>query len=171
MRKILFLGTALFVFTASFAAANVELPTLRADQMFFPVGKTGQKISYAQLATISLKDLQSLTGKKMNFVERLNFKLAQSRMKRSIATDGTIKNKRIVKFFTKRGTGPDSGFHGLGFILGFFLSFLGVVLAYVINDDDDKRNRIKWAWIGLGVGAALYILLWLLLWNSVNNLD
>jgi hypothetical protein len=170
MRKILFLGTALFVFTASFAAANVELPSLRADQMFFPVGKTGQKISYAQLATISVKDLQTLTGKKMNFVERLNFKLAQSRIKRSIATDGTIKNKKIVKFFTKRGAGPDSGFHALGFILGFFLSGLGVLLAYVINDDDDKRNRVKWAWIGFGIGAVLYILLWVAVFNTANSL-
>ena len=79
MRKILLFGTALLLFSATFAAASVELPILKADQIFIPIGKTGQKISYAQLATISLKDLQALTGKKMNFLDRLNFRIAHQR--------------------------------------------------------------------------------------------
>lgn len=173
MRKILFLGTALVLYSVTFASANVvELPLLKADQIMIPVGKTGHRISYAQLATISMADLQALTGKKMGFMQRLNFKMAQKRMQKSIAADGTIKNKKIAKFFTKRGGGPDSGFHALGFILGLFLSGLGVLLAYVINDDDDKSNRVKWAWIGFGLGLVLYIVLWLVWWKvATDTLD
>jgi hypothetical protein len=157
MRKILFLGTALLIFSASFAISNVEAPLLKADQVFIPIGKSGQKISYAQLATISMADLQALTGRKMNYMERMNFRIAQNKIRKSIAVDGTIKNKRIAKMFTK-GNAGESGFHLGGFALGFFLSWIGVIIAYLLNDDY-KKNRVKWAWIGFGVGVILWIIL------------
>jgi hypothetical protein len=155
MRKILFLSASLLLFTASFATATIELPLLKADQVFIPVGKNGQKISYAQLATISMADLQALTGKKMDFIQRINFRIAQSKIRNSIATDGTIRNKKIAKFFAQGHSG-ESGFHLGGFALGFFLSFFGVLYAYLLNDDY-RRNRIKWAWIGIGVAFVLFI--------------
>ena len=157
MRKMLFLGTALLMFSATFATANVELPVLKADQVFIPIGKSGQKISYAQLATISMADLQALTGKKMNFIQRMNFRMAQNKIKKSIAADGTIKNKKIAKFFAK-GHDGESGFHLGGFALGFFVGLIGVLIAYLLNDDY-KKNRVKWAWIGFGVFAVLWIIL------------
>ena len=129
------LGTALFLFSASFAISKVETPILRADQLFFPVGNAGQKISYAQVATISLADLQALTGRKMNFIERMNFRMAQNKMRKSIAADGTIKNKKVAKFLAKKGNAGETGFHIGGFALGFFLGLIGVVIAYVINDN------------------------------------
>jgi hypothetical protein len=158
MRKVLFLGTAMLLFSASFAISNVEVPVLKADQIFIPIGKTGQKISYAQLATISMTDLQALTGRKMNFIERMNFRMAQSKIRKSIAADGTIKNKKIAKLFTKKGGAGDSGFHLGGFALGFFFGLIGVLIAYLLNDDY-KQNRIKWAWIGFGIFVVLWIIL------------
>ena len=166
MRKILLFGTALLLFSATFAAASVELPILKADQIFIPIGKTGQKISYAQLATISLKDLQALTGKKMNFLDRLNFRMAQKKIRKSIATDGTIKNKRILKFFSKaKGGAGETGFHIGGFALGFFVGAIGVLIAYLINDDY-KSNRVKWAWIGFATFVVLYVGLVVLIINA-----
>ena len=158
MRKILFLGTAFLVFSATFATTNAELPALKADQVFIPIGKTGQKISWAQLATISLADLQALTGKKMNFIQRMNFTIAQSKIRKSIAADGTIKNKNIQKMFARGGSG-ETGFHVGGFALGFLLGLIGVLIAYLIRDDY-KRNRVKWSWIGWGVWVVLYLIIW-----------
>ena len=163
MRKILFLGTALFLYSFTFAVANVERPNLKADKVFIPIGKTGQKISYAQLATISLKDLQALTGKKMNFIQRFNFRIAQSKIRKSFAPDGTIKNKKIQKMFSRAGDGS-TGFHIGGFALGFFVGIIGVLIAYLINDDY-KRNRVKWAWIGF----AIFIALWLILVAALSS--
>jgi hypothetical protein len=168
MRKILFLGTALLFVTATFAAANVEAPILKADQLFFPVGKNGQKISYAQLATISLADLQALTGKKMGFVQRLNFRMAQKKMQKSITADGTIKNKKIQKFFTKKGGAGESGFHLGGFALGFFLWGIGVLIAYLLNDDY-KQNRVKWAWIGVAAATVLWVILWIAVFTAATS--
>ena len=167
MRKILFLGTALLFVTATFAIANVEAPILKADQLFFPVGKSGQKISYAQLATISLADLQALTGKKMSGMQKMNFRMVQKRMQKSIAADGTVKNKRIQKFFAK-GKAGDSGFHAGGFALGFLLWGLGVLIAYLI-DDDYKQNRVKWAWIGVAAATVLWIILWIAVFTAATS--
>jgi len=166
MRKMFLLGTALLLFSASFAISSVETPILRADQLFFPVGNTGQKISYAQLATISLTDIQALTGRKMNFIERTNFRIAQNKMRKSIAADGTIKNKKIAKYLTKKGNAGETGFHIGGFALGFFLGLIGVVIAYVINDDY-KKNRVKWAWIGWGIFVVMYVALLIAFWDTL----
>lgn len=156
MRKILFLGTTLFLCSITFAAVNVKLPDLRADKVFIPISKT-QKISYAELATISVSDLEALTGKKMNFFQRLNFRIAQSKIRKTIAADGTIKSKKIQKMFAK-GKDGSSGFHLGGFALGFFVGLIGVLIAYLIHDDY-KKNRVKWAWIGFGTFLVLWIIL------------
>lgn len=147
MRKLLLLCTALFLFSASFGTSNVETPVLRADQLVFPVGASGQKVTFAQLATMSVADFQALTGKKMNFIQRINFHIAQHKMKESIASDGTIKNRRIEKLLTKNDEIPETGFHIGGFALGFFLGLIGMLIAYMI-EDKHKKNRVKWAWIG-----------------------
>src|SRR6185436_14731416 len=101
------------------------------------------------------------------YMERVNFRAAQNKIRKSIAADGTIKNKRIAKLMTK-GNAGESGFHLGGFALGFFLWGVGVLIAYLLNDDY-KKNRVKWAWIGFGVSCILYIILWVAVWNTVNN--
>jgi hypothetical protein len=55
-------------------------------------------------------------------------------MKKSIAADGTIKNKRIAKFLAK-GSSGESGFHLGGFALGFSLWVWSLIIAYLLNDD------------------------------------
>ena len=52
------------------------------------------------------------------------------------------------------------GFHLLGFMLGFFLGPLGILLSYFINKDVDRINRVKWAWIGWGAATIIVLLLY-----------
>ena len=158
MKKILFLFAALSMLSLSFATTTVEVPKkLRADQIFLPAGKAGQQISLAQLATISLKDLQLMTGRKMNFVERVSIKAAQLKLRNSIDKDGTINSKKLEKYM-KKARGGETGFHFGGFALGFLLGLIGVLVAYLINDDF-KKNRVKWAWIGLGIAVVISLVL------------
>lgn len=122
-----------------------------------PIGTTGQKISLLDLSRMSVKDVQAFTGKKMSLVDRIGFKTAQHKLRQSINPDGTLNTKNFQKAAKKAGDGT-SGFHIGGFALGFLLGLIGVLIAYLINDDK-KQNRTKWAWIGLGVAVVLYILL------------
>jgi hypothetical protein len=149
--------------SSSFASSVTEiknLPSLDASKIYIPVGKSGQKISLLDLSKISQTDLETLTGKKMNFLDRIAFKKTQKKLNKKINAKGIITDKKINKFFRDYAEGKTSGFHGLGFVLGFFLNWVGIILAYVINDDEDKKNRVKWAWIGFGISVVLWIVIY-----------
>lgn len=173
MRKF-FVLIVLISFSASTFATAVPFvlkdpknPIIHADQFFVPVGKTGKKISLLDLSRISVKELQELTGRKLNFVDKMKFKVAQKKLRDNIDRDGTINNQKIQKAFKLQKRGGETGFHFGGFALGFFLGLIGVVIAYVI-DDDYKKNRVKWAWIGVGLLLILNIILIVAVFNSTG---
>jgi hypothetical protein len=137
-------------------------PKMYASEIFIPIGKTGNKISLLELSKISRSGLEKITGKKMNFWERHAFHSTQKKLKKGIDTDGVIADKKLQKIFGegKGGDNGDSGFNLGGFALGFLLGPIGVLVAYLLNDDK-KKNRIKWAWIGFAASILLYLLLFL----------
>jgi hypothetical protein len=96
-----------------------------------------------------------VTGKKMTFVKKIQFKLAQRKLRKSINEDGTFNNKKLEKVFQDEMSGT-TGFHLGGFALGLFLFVIGVLIAYLI-DDEKKSNRVKWAWIGAAVSLLFGI--------------
>jgi hypothetical protein len=170
MRKLVLIFAAMAVFASGFASTTPSAgkdPVFHADKMFFPVGKTGKTISLLDLSRISVKEFQALTGRKMSFFDKVGFKIAQKKVRDNINRDGTISNKKIQKALNKQSRGGETGFHFGGFALGFFLGLIGVLVAYLINDDY-KRNRVKWAWIGVGIILVLDIILIVAVFNSAT---
>jgi hypothetical protein len=157
MKKIALLIISLVLLSGVFAAENFSKPTLKATEIYLPVGKTGKVISLMELSSLRVKDFEELTGNKMKFFDRLGFKAAQKQLRNNINYDGTFNSKKIERF-VKRKYGSGEGFQAGGFFLGFLLGLIGILIAYLINDDQ-KRNRVKWAWIGLGAGVALLLIL------------
>ena len=45
-----------------------------------------------------------------------------------------------------------------GFFLGLFLGPFGLLLAY-IGKDEKKHNRVIWAWIGMAIWTAAFLIL------------
>ena len=159
MRKFIFLFAAILCLSQSFASEIIPKPNkIYADQVFIPIAKTGKMISLAELSTISVKDFQVLVGKKIGIINKIMLKSAQKKIRQSINRDGTINNKKFDKLLKKA---QDGGFHIGGFALGFLLGLIGVLIAYLINDDK-KSIRVKWSWIGAGVWVALVLLSFLL---------
>jgi hypothetical protein len=164
MRKILTLLFAFTLFTSSFASstslfpppANNPVAPKKATEVFIPIGKSGQMISLMELSRIDVKGLEDLTGKKMKLTDRIGFKLAQRELKRDINPDGTINSKKLKNYLDSDY--ESRGFHFGGFALGFFLGLIGVLIAYLINDDK-KRARVKWAWLGLAILVGLELII------------
>lgn len=154
MKRILTLCLALIVLTSSFA--SVVEPSKKASEIFIPIGKTGYKISLETLSHISVKDFETLSGQDLKLVDKVGFKMAQRELRKSINADGSLNSKKLNKFFKKAADG-ETGFHIGGFALGFLLGLIGVLIAYLINDDK-KSNRVKWAWIGLGVWVVILLI-------------
>jgi hypothetical protein len=132
-------------------APNKSLP-FKATEVYIPIGKTGQLISVWELSQIRVKDFEKVTGKKMNFVEKVNFKSAQRQLRKNINRDGSFSSK-YEKYFSPAAMSNGAMWGGLA--LGLFLSLIGVLIAYLIKTGDTKK-RIKWAWIG----AAISLILW-----------
>jgi len=142
---------------AAVAPAATPAPLLKASDIRIPLNNTGKFINLQELADMKMADYEKLSGKKMNWIHRMEFKLAQRKLRHSINEDGTINNRKLAEMAGKKIDG-ETGFHVGGFALGFLLGLIGVLIAYLINDDK-KSNRVKWAWIGLGVIVLIYIII------------
>lgn len=156
MKKFVSLFIASLVLASSFAFVPVKekTPKLYASQVMIPIGKEGKKISLLELSTISKENLEKLTGRKMTGGERFAFKISQKKLKKGINAEGVVTNKKLKKAFFEGETGFNIG----GFALGFLLGLIGVLIAYILNDEK-KQNRRKWAWIGFGVALVLYLII------------
>jgi len=159
MKRIIIFLAFISFYSAAHSVTNsmLVIPVkhpLTAEEVYLPVGNTGRLISLMDLSRISVKDFEALSGKKMKFVDKMNFRIGQHQLKKSINQDGTFNRKSIEKYLAAP-VGPGGGFSLTGLLLGLFLSLLGVLIAYVIAGSD-KRSRVTWAWIG----AAISIIIW-----------
>ena len=156
-KTFILLITAFAIATTSFGSATIpsSLPKT-ANEIYLPIGKNMQ-ISLKDLSEIKVKDYQKITGKHLNFFQKITFKAGQRKLRQSISADGTITNQKLLKAMSNGD--PSSGFNIGWFALGLILGLIGVLLSYIINGDPDiKRNRQKWAWIGWGVWVVILIL-------------
>jgi hypothetical protein len=147
MKKIFVFVSVLFVLNGAFASVSPTGTVLKASEIFLPVGSAGEKISLLELSSIKIKKVEELTGNKMSFVDRLAFKVAQKKLSDNIMPDGSFGKKAIQKAIQKQQKNEGSSFHFGGFAMGFFLGPIGILIAYLINDDN-KRSRVKSAWRG-----------------------
>ena len=159
MKKLSRISIVLFcaVLMMSFTPTK-ETPvkkSLNASLVMLPVGKDGKKISLQELSNISRKELEKITGRKMSLPERIAFKATQRKLRNSINEQGEINDKKLKKVFGNAGDG--GGFHLGGFALGFLLGLIGILIAYLMNDDL-KKQRVKWAWIGLLAWVVILVL-------------
>lgn len=164
MKKVFAFLAALAIMTQSFATTIVSPVSkpepIRASEVYIPLAN-GKHISMQELAEIKPADFAKLTGKKMKFFDRVGFKIAQKKLRSSINPDGTFNSRKLDKNFRKMADGG-GGFHLGGFALGFFLGLIGVLIAYLLNDDL-KQARVKWAWLGLLAGIVFYLLIFVAL--------
>jgi hypothetical protein len=166
-KKIALILLVSFTFQTFAAIASVGRPLAVG-----PESNPKYKAMVEMLKKISVMDLKSyetLTGKHLNFISRTVFKMTQRKLRKSFDEEGNVTNKKLNKMLSKGSSDGETGFHLGGFALGFFVGLIGVLIAYVAFSDDNKRNRIKWAWIGVGVSLVLSLILFLVVFNSVKN--
>lgn len=157
MKKILLTLAICAFFAPVFASSLIDPvdPVLKATTIRIPVGQAGQTVTLDALAHMKASEYGHLIGHKMNLFDRIGFSIAQRQLRQSINADGTVNRKSLEKLAHMRdGT---TGFHFGGFALGFFLGLIGILIAYLINDEK-KQNRVKWAWIGFAIGVVILLI-------------
>lgn len=157
MKNFILLLFGFALINAAFAS-SVLIPSVpkKATEIYLPIGKNKQ-ISLKDLSQMKVKDYEKLTGKHLNFFQKMTFKVGQKKLRNSISADGTVTNKKLLE--AASNSDFTNGFNGGWFVLGLLLGLIGVLLSYVINGDEQvKKNRQKWAWIGFGVWIVVLLL-------------
>ncbi len=95
-----------------------------------------------------------MTGRKMKFSEKVNFKIAQRELRKNINNDGSFSSKKFENYFSSVPVPGPGGINWGGLALGLFLSLIGVLIAYLISGDN-KGPRIRWAWIGAAISFVI----------------
>ena len=154
MKKIVVLLAAILIRACVFAATGPP----NANEIFIPIADNGQQISLLALSQISIRHFELVTGKKMGIGGKIFFKITQNKLRHLINDDGTINVNRsdIITEAFRADTGAALG----GFALGFWGSIIGVLIAYSI-EDNKKRKRVTWAWVGFSL-SALFLIAYLL---------
>ena len=116
-----------------------------------PVSSAGI-LSNSRLLSLAAKEIQHLTGHKMNLVERLQWKILQKKLKKTQAKEKTSKDTLSLIALI-------AGIGGLGLlffvpIAGFVLLLTAIVTGIVArNSTEDPKSR-KNALIGLVLGLT-----------------
>lgn len=116
-----------------------------ASELMIPLFKTGKYISVEDFMKLTPKTYKRIIGKKMSLKERMHLAVGKSYLKKAIKRDGTV-NTNKLRIFGKWQ------WHWGGFLLGFFLSLIGVIITLFINDD------YKWDRFWSAVRGALFAL-------------
>ena len=150
---LFFLLTILFVSQNSFSVNKKVIPSNTAIEKIGEVDLSAiQDMNLQDFLNMSAKEIGKKRGKKLKFKERIALGLAKRKIKKALKKG---KSEEEIKEMLASGGGD---FHVGGFLLGFLLGLIGVLIAYIA-----VKDGIKWAWIGLGI----WVLLWIVLFVGV----
>jgi hypothetical protein len=126
-----------------------------------------KNITAREFVKLSPREFSALTGKKLNFFQRLSFKIVKLRLKHDLKKNP---NLTINQYMNNGKT--DCSFSICWFLLGLVGPLLGlltgsligvvlvaaipIVVAYLTMQEKYKINS---AWIGLGAGVIIFLVL------------
>lgn len=154
--SVLFLIAGLFLLQPAHAISGTSglivpesTPVTETKPVGEPIDPALNALLVQQFLKLTPQKYYEMTGKKMKLSQKISLKLAQWKVKRM------LKKGKTVDLMAMRQKGIDtSDFNIAGFLLGFFLSLIGVLIAYLLDDE----AIIKWAWLGAGLSAILWLL-------------
>lgn len=164
--------TILIVFSANltYAFSFTKIKPAKEDVL-----SSLSAIKLSDFIKLSAADYEILSGKKMNFAERLSFKRLQSRMKHTLKRNADL---TVADYFKAKGEG---GFNIIWFLAGLLIPiaalFTGslpvfiilaispVVLAYLTKQESDRKKSV---WLGFGVSLLAILLVGIMLASTLN---
>jgi hypothetical protein len=148
LSAVLVMG-CLFVLQSARAISNTSSVVVPVSTpALTPVVPDNDKL-VQEFLKLTPKKYQEMTGQKMSMAQKISLKLAQKKIKRMLKQGKTVD----LVAMSKKGI-DTSDFNIGGFLLGIFLFLIGVLIAYLIGGDD----LIKWAWLGAGLVAVIWLL-------------
>jgi hypothetical protein len=118
---------------ASSPTVNTTLP-INSYSLGNPVPSRSERIAQMKrIVSMTVQEYGKWRGKKLNFFERLSFKISQHRM------------KQLLKYYD---FGEPTTLQKIAWLLkGLLLGPIALLLVYLFASDDE-RDLIKWVWFG-----------------------
>lgn len=104
----------------------------------------------SEFVKLTPKEFSSLTGKKLNFLQRLSFRATQVKMRHDLKKNPNLSLSDYVN-----GDSRTFQIDILWLLLGTILGPIGVLIAYLTKVE---KYKLTSAWIGLGIFALILIL-------------
>jgi hypothetical protein len=101
-----------------------------------------------QFIKLSPKQFTALTGQKLNFFQRLSFKLTKMKLKHDLKKNPDLK---LTDYINASGDGNTTFQIDILWLFLGFLVGIGVIAAYLTKQE---KYKITSAWIGLGLFVA-----------------
>ena len=139
--KANFFSLFLLVFTA--ISLNAALPPMKVATTDATI-----QLSSEDLLALTPFKYEELTGEKLG----LKGKLALYLLKKEVKKTGTTEPIQLEEELANN----DGGFNLVGFLAGFFLSILGVLLVFLLASNNKAMKRS--AWLGFGIMVLLALL-------------
>lgn len=135
MRKIFLLFVAFSLVATSFSASSVSVPVTKASEFYLPLGPNGEQVSLLALSQMKVKEYQKVTGQRLSLSEKVAFKFAQKKLKKSINADGTLNSKEVNALDMKAG--------------GEKSQMIALILAIVVGGIGIHRFYLGYTWQGI----------------------
>ena len=156
---VLMIGTlALLTFNTAKAFTTMVVISRPATLATIKYPNPLSLISAKQFLTLTPQKFQELTGKKMNLVQRLEFRMLQQKVKKMVRRGEVVTMADVQKRFEDVGS-----MNVLGFLLGLVLGPVGVVIALILKETGDVGSDVvRWSLYGLLVWLAIVLVVILL---------
>jgi hypothetical protein len=149
----LMLGTiALLTFNSANALSNVISKPVSSTTIKDP--NPLSLMTAKQFLTLTPQKYQELTGKKLNLVQKVEFKMVQHKVKKMVKRGEVVTMSDVQKKFEDM-----SSMNVLGFLLGLILGPVGVIIALILKETGDVgADTVRWSLYGLLIWLAIVLL-------------
>jgi hypothetical protein len=107
-----------------------------------------------QFLTLTPQKYQELTGKKMNLVQKVEFRMVQHKVKKMVKRGEVVTMADVQRKFEDM-----SSMNVLGFLLGLILGPVGVIIALILKETGDVgADTVRWSLYGLLIWLAVVLL-------------
>lgn len=134
---------SLFLLVFSVISLNAALPPMKVATTDATI-----QLSSEDLLALTPAKYQELTGEKLG----LKGKLALYLLKKEVKKTGTTEPIQLEEELANN----DGGFNLIGFLAGFLLSIIGVLLVFLLASNNKAMKRS--AWLGFGIMVLLALL-------------
>jgi len=115
-------------------------------------------ITAKQFLDLTPQKFQQLTGKKMNFFQKVELKMTQHKVKKMVKKGEVVTMADVQKKMEDMGS-----MNVLGFLLGLILGPVGVIIALILKETGDVGpDVVRWSLYGLLIWLAVVLLIVLL---------